>query len=130
GVDRPRGGAGAGAAVDARQQRMSTNEPANLNGAPPPAEWPVMGTRHRVRVRGMQGVPVLVIVTVGRERVWLSLSPPFTWEAIMEPEKADELICVLELARDEARKRRLQGDRGMRPGSRAPGRAGHRSGSA
>jgi hypothetical protein len=35
--------------------------------------------------------------------VWLSIVPPFTWEAIMEPGKVDELIHVLGLAREEAR---------------------------
>lgn len=84
---------------------MSTNEGDNLDYAPPLARWPVMGTRHRVRVMGMQGVSALVIVTVVREMVWLSISPPFTWEAIMKPGKVDELISVLTLARDEARKR-------------------------
>ena len=51
----------------------------------------------------MQGVNVTVIVTVVQGRVWLSISPPFTWEAIMEPAKVDELIHVLELARDAAK---------------------------
>jgi hypothetical protein len=45
-----------------------------------------------------------VVVTVGQDKVWLSISPPFTWEAIMEPAKVDELMHVLELATDEARK--------------------------
>ena len=45
-----------------------------------------------------------VVVTVVRDTVWLSISPPFTWEAIMEPEKVDEVISMLEMARDEAQK--------------------------
>jgi hypothetical protein len=52
----------------------------------------------------MQGVDVTVVVTVVRDTVWLSISPPFTWEAIMKPEKVDEVISMLELARDEAKK--------------------------
>ncbi|MGH3512657.1 MAG: hypothetical protein ACRDQV_09140 [Pseudonocardiaceae bacterium] len=44
-----------------------------------------------------------VVVTVVRDKVWLSISPPFTWEAIMDPAKVDELMHVLELATDEAR---------------------------
>ncbi|MGH3788904.1 MAG: hypothetical protein ACRDRG_20670 [Pseudonocardiaceae bacterium] len=45
-----------------------------------------------------------VVVTVVQGTVWLAISPPFTWEAIMEPGKVDELMHVLELARDEAKK--------------------------
>lgn len=52
----------------------------------------------------MQGIDVTVVVTVAQGTVWLSISPPFTWEAIMEPGKVDEVIHVLELARDEAMK--------------------------
>ncbi|MGH3783729.1 MAG: hypothetical protein ACRDRO_24690 [Pseudonocardiaceae bacterium] len=66
--------------------------------------WPKMGMPRRVRVKGMQGVDVAVVVTVVQDTVWLSISPPFTWEAIMESGKVDDVISVLELARDEARK--------------------------
>ncbi|MGH3765987.1 MAG: hypothetical protein ACRDS0_15340 [Pseudonocardiaceae bacterium] len=34
----------------------------------------------------------------------MSIVPPFTWEAIMELRKVDELVQVLGLARDEARR--------------------------
>ncbi|HET9118388.1 MAG TPA: hypothetical protein VFN75_10030 [Pseudonocardiaceae bacterium] len=34
----------------------------------------------------------------------LSISPPFTWEAIMESEMVDEVISMLELARGETKK--------------------------
>lgn len=34
----------------------------------------------------------------------MSIVPPFTWEAIMEAAKVDELIKVLGLARQEARR--------------------------
>lgn len=63
-----------------------------------------MGIPRRVRVKGMQGVEVTVAVTVVHDKVWLSISPPFTWEAIMELGKVDEVLRVLEAARDEARK--------------------------
>lgn len=33
----------------------------------------------------------------------MSIIPPFTWDAIMEPEKVDELMHVLTLAQEEAR---------------------------
>lgn len=58
----------------------------------------------RVRVKGMKGADVNVVVTVAQGKVWLSISPPFTWEAIMEPGKVDEVMHVLGLAREEAKK--------------------------
>jgi hypothetical protein len=67
------------------------------------APHPKMGAPRRVRVKGMQGVGATVVVAVAQGTVWLSVSPPFTWEAIMEPGKVDELMHVLELARDEAK---------------------------
>lgn len=67
--------------------------------------WPVAGMPRRVRVKGMRGVDVTVVVTRVRDTVWLSISSPFMREAIMEPGKVDELISVLTLTRDEARKR-------------------------
>ncbi len=62
-----------------------------------------MSVPRRVAAKGMQGVNATVVVTVAQGTVWLSISPPFTWEAIMEPGKVDELLHVLELARDEAK---------------------------
>ncbi|MGH3996207.1 MAG: hypothetical protein ACRDTJ_01940, partial [Pseudonocardiaceae bacterium] len=50
------------------------------------------------------GVDATVVVTVVHDTVWLSISPRFTWEAIMGPGKVDEIISMLELARDEAKK--------------------------
>ncbi|MDQ3826685.1 MAG: hypothetical protein M3319_08970 [Actinomycetota bacterium] len=43
-----------------------------------------------------------MIVTVVRGAVWMSLMPPFTWEAMMDPRKVDEVIRALESARAEA----------------------------
>lgn len=68
------------------------------------ASYPIMGVPRRVLVKGMQGVEAAVVVTVVQGKVWMSISPPFTWEAIMEPGKVDDVIRVLELARDEAEK--------------------------
>lgn len=62
-----------------------------------------LGMPRRVSVKGMEGVPATVIVTVVQDKVWLSISPPFTWEAIMDPAKVDELVHALKLAQDEAR---------------------------
>ncbi len=52
----------------------------------------------------MQGVAATVVIRVVRGMVWMSISPPFTWEAIMEPGKVEEVIRTLELARKEAEK--------------------------
>jgi hypothetical protein len=62
-----------------------------------------MGKPRRIRVKGMAGVDAAVVVTVVRDTVWLSISPPLTWEAIMEPGKVDEVISILELTRNEAK---------------------------
>ncbi|MFY9805986.1 MAG: hypothetical protein WAK86_01810 [Pseudonocardiaceae bacterium] len=50
----------------------------------------------------MQGIDALVVVMVVQGTVWVSISPPFSWEAIMEPGKVNELLYVLRLAREEA----------------------------
>lgn len=70
------------------------------------------GIPRRVSVGSTDGAMVTVVVTVQRGHVWLSIVPPFTWEAIMQPGKVDELIHALALARDEAERERVSsGDR-------------------
>jgi hypothetical protein len=59
---------------------------------------------HRISVKACQGEVATVVVTVVRGTVWLSIRPLFTWEAIMEPGKVDELIHALGVAREEAEK--------------------------
>jgi hypothetical protein len=81
-----------------------------------------MGMPRRIAVKGMQGVDATVIVTVVHNTVWLSISPPFTWEAIMAPGKVDEVIHALELARDEAAKAAAAGS-GSTPGQATSPRA-------
>jgi len=84
---------------------MNTEKRKKLGSVPhEQGAWPVMGMPRRVHVKGMQGVDATVVVTVVRDRVWLSISPPFTWEAIMAPEKVNEVISILTLAREEASK--------------------------
>jgi hypothetical protein len=61
-------------------------------------------------------VDVAVVVRAVQGTVWVSISPPFTWEAIMEPRKVDEMIHVLELAREEAKKMAA-----VRSGRESPG---------
>lgn len=58
----------------------------------------------RVAVAGSGGVSATVIVVARRGQVWVSIMPPFTWEAILEPIKVDELIHTLGLAREDAKK--------------------------
>lgn len=67
-----------------------------------------MGIPRRVLVKGREGVTATVVVTTYRGEVWMSIVPAFTWEAIMESRKVDELIHALGLAREEAMKGRRQ----------------------
>lgn len=82
-----------------------------------------MGMPRRVLVKGMQGVDATVVVTVVQGTVWLSISPPFTWEAIMELDKVDEVMHVLKLAREEATKMTAARNRSAVRGSKAVVRA-------
>lgn len=58
----------------------------------------------KVSVKGAGGISATVVVTVQQGRVWMSIQPPFTWEATMEPEKVDELIRILTVATQSAKK--------------------------
>jgi len=58
----------------------------------------------RLSVKGSGGIAATVVVMTQRGQVWVSINPPFTWEAIMEPVKVDELIHMLGLAREDAKK--------------------------
>jgi len=75
--------------------------------------------RRKVTVKGSGGVVATVIVTARRGKVWMSIQPPFTWDAIMEPRMVDELIRTLALAAEDAKKM-LTGRRGSRGGSCPP----------
>lgn len=55
-------------------------------------------------VNGREGVVATVVVTVYRGNVWMSIVPPFTWEAIMAPGQVDELIRVLGVAGEQVRR--------------------------
>ncbi|HEY6422199.1 MAG TPA: hypothetical protein VIY28_02905 [Pseudonocardiaceae bacterium] len=55
-------------------------------------------------MKGTGGVSATVFVTVQQGAVWISIQPPFTWQAIMEPTKVDELIGMLSQARVEAQR--------------------------
>src|SRR6185312_17528897 len=64
------------------------------------------GMRRKILAKATGGEHATVIVRAIRGTVWMSIVPPFTWEAIMEPEKIDEMIYVLGLAREEAKRSR------------------------
>ncbi|HET9255192.1 MAG TPA: hypothetical protein VFO16_08320 [Pseudonocardiaceae bacterium] len=68
-----------------------------------PAMSPRSGLPRKVSVNP-HSERATVVVRRYRGEVWMSITPPFTWEAIMEPAKVDELIVVLGLVRDEARR--------------------------
>lgn len=89
-----------------------------------------MGMPRRIRVKGMAGVDATVVVTVVQDKIWLSISPPFTWEAIMEPEKVDEIISMLEAARDEAGKATTTRNKSAFSGGQVAAQAITRDGSA
>lgn len=57
------------------------------------------GLPRRVRVKASGGETATVVVRVVQGHVWVSVSPPFTWEAIMTPGMVDEVVGVLEEAR-------------------------------
>lgn len=71
------------------------------------------GVPRRILVKGSGNVPATVVVTARQGRVWMSVIPPFTWDAIMEPEKIDELMHVLRLTQEEARTMTFVGGRWM-----------------
>jgi hypothetical protein len=59
----------------------------------------------QVSVKGREGVAATVVVTTYPGYVWMSIVPPFTWEAIMDPGHVDQLIHALGLAREESNRR-------------------------
>jgi hypothetical protein len=58
----------------------------------------------KVSVKGSGGVSATVVITVQQGQVWISIQPPFTWEAIMEPWKVEELVRTLILAAESAQR--------------------------
>ena len=66
---------------------------------------------HKLSVKGSGGVSATVVVAVQQGQVWMSIVPPFTGEAIMEPVKVDALIRTLGLAREDAK--RMVSSRGV-----------------
>lgn len=64
----------------------------------------------RVRVRASGGEIAIVVVRMVQGYVWVSVSPPFTWEAIMTVGMIDEVVGVLQVAREEAERMGEAGD--------------------
>lgn len=77
-----------------------------------------MSVPWRVVVKGREGVVATVVVTVYRGSVWISIVPPFTWEAIRGPGQVGELIRVLGVAREQVRRSvAVAATRADRPGN-------------
>lgn len=71
---------------------------------PEPSSRVTPAVHRKITVRGSGGVAATIIVIARQGRVLLSIMPPFTWEAILEPSRIAELTHTLELARDDAEK--------------------------
>ncbi|MGH3974699.1 MAG: hypothetical protein ACRDS9_15415 [Pseudonocardiaceae bacterium] len=70
------------------------------NGQAPCTGW----VRRKISVKGTGGVSATVVVTVEHGWIRLSIQPAFTWEAIMDPGKVDELTRTLTLAKKDAQR--------------------------
>jgi hypothetical protein len=117
--------------MDASGKYMNTEKSEKVDYVPKEGTtWPIMGAPRRISVKGAQGVNATVAVTVVQDTVRLSISPPFTWEAITEPGKVDEVISMLELARDEAKRAAAARNESALRGAKAAVRAITKSGSA
>ncbi len=75
----------------------------------------------RVLAKGGGGVTSTIVVVVRQGKVSLSVVPPFTWEAILDPEKVDQLVRILGQAREDAQRmasRRIRKTSQARPAVR------------
>lgn len=102
-----------GGSMGSRPARVSPMSDLVANPAsvrPRPEDSPVVqggfgdSVHRRITVAGSGGVVATVVVIAQRGWVRVSIMPPFTWEAIMEPPKVDEVIHALALAREDAKK--------------------------
>lgn len=75
--------------------RSTSNDHVQYSGSP---------VYRKVSVKGSEGVSATVVVKAQRGKVWMSIEPPFTWEAIMEPSKVDEVIRMLRQAAEDAKR--------------------------
>lgn len=85
--------------------RPRMTEPSSTQDRPAGLSPQITSSVHRrVAVPGSGGVSATIVVVARQGRVWLSITPLFTWEAILEPSRIDELTHTLELAREDAKK--------------------------
>jgi len=67
-------------------------------------QYSVSRVYRKVSVKGSEGVSATLIIKAERGKVRLSIEPPFTWEAIMEPSKVDEVIRTLRQAAEDVKR--------------------------
>lgn len=87
--------------------------------APPNEREGLRHVHRRISVRGSGGVAATIVVFARQGAVLMSIVPPFTWEAVMDPDTVDELIDALGLAQEDARKMRSARERPMILGAKA-----------
>jgi hypothetical protein len=58
----------------------------------------------KVAVRSSSGEPASVVITVQRGWVFMSMAPRFTGDAILDPQKVDEVMNTLAQAREDAKR--------------------------
>jgi hypothetical protein len=58
----------------------------------------------RVSVRSTSGEPARVVITVRRSWVFVFIDPHFVGDAVLDPEKVDEVIRALAQAREDAKR--------------------------
>ncbi|MGH3796478.1 MAG: hypothetical protein ACRDSP_16495 [Pseudonocardiaceae bacterium] len=61
------------------------------------------GTRRALTVKSRHGMNVIIVTMVYRGMVLITIDPPFTTDAILDPAHVDNLIATLTLANEEAR---------------------------
>lgn len=98
-----------------RSHRVGCHENADHGMAVDPREQTrEIGHKHvhrRISVKGSGGVTATIVIFTRQGTVLMSIVPPFTWEAIMDPEQVDELISALELAKNDAKKMAIPRER-------------------
>lgn len=84
---------------------------------PPDGQSPCTDSvvHRKVSAKGSGWVTATVVAVARKGHVWVSITPPFSWEAILEPGKVDELIHVLGLAREDAKRATAKPSQWARP---------------
>lgn len=87
-----------------RQPPAEPDESRPNHGAGKGVQHARPAVHRRISTMGSGGVHATVVVVARQGKVWLSIDPPFTWEAILEPEKVMELVGILGQAEDDAKR--------------------------